>query len=95
MCIYIYIYIYTYLAVVLASSMITASGVGLSCYVSSLGHVLSCCLAGWSARCLVGRWLVALACDMPNLPTNIIPTMIAWLKLSGKFLMGLGIPPLD
>ena len=30
----------------------------------------------------------------PNLPTNIIPTKIAWLKLSGKSPMGLGIPPL-
>ena len=30
----------------------------------------------------------------PNLPTNIIPTNIAWLKLSGKLPMGLGIPPL-
>ena len=31
----------------------------------------------------------------PNLPTNIIPTNIAWLKLSGNFPMGLGIPPLN
>ena len=30
----------------------------------------------------------------PNLPTNIIPAKIAWLKLSGKFPMGLEIPPL-
>ena len=30
----------------------------------------------------------------PNLPTNIVPTNIAWLKLSWKFPMGLGIPPL-
>ena len=30
----------------------------------------------------------------PNLPANIIPTKIAWLKLSGKSPMGLGIPPL-
>ena len=30
----------------------------------------------------------------PNLPTNITPTQIAWVKLSGKFPMGLGIPPL-
>ena len=29
-----------------------------------------------------------------NLPTNIVPTNIAWLKLSGKFLMGMIIPPL-
>ena len=29
-----------------------------------------------------------------NLPTNIIPTNIAWLKLSGKSPMGLGISPL-
>ena len=31
---------------------------------------------------------------MPNLPTNIIPTKIARLTLSGKFPTGLGIPPL-
>ena len=31
----------------------------------------------------------------PNPPTNIIPTKIAWRKLSGKFPMGLGIPPLS
>ena len=30
----------------------------------------------------------------PNLPTSTIPTNIAWLKLSGKSPMGLGIPPL-
>ena len=30
----------------------------------------------------------------PNLPTNITPTNIAGLKRSGKFPMGLGIPPL-
>ena len=28
-----------------------------------------------------------------NLPTNITPTNIAGLELSGKFPMGLGIPP--
>ena len=32
--------------------------------------------------------------DTPNFPTNIIPTYIASLKLSEKFPMGLGIPPL-
>ena len=31
----------------------------------------------------------------PNLPTNIIPTNIAWLKLSGKFAMDMRIPPLS
>ena len=30
----------------------------------------------------------------PDFPTNIIPTNIAWLKLSGKFPRGLGMPPL-
>ena len=33
--------------------------------------------------------------DTPNLPTNIVPTNIAWLKLSGESRMGLGIPPLE
>ena len=31
---------------------------------------------------------------MPNLPTSIVPTNIAWLKLSGNSPMGLRIPPL-
>ena len=31
----------------------------------------------------------------PNLPTNITPTNIARLQLSGKFPMGLRIPPLQ
>ena len=30
----------------------------------------------------------------PNLPTNIVPTNISGLKLSGNFPMGLGIPTL-
>ena len=30
----------------------------------------------------------------PNLPTKIIPTKIAWLRLSGRLPMGLGIPSL-
>ena len=29
-----------------------------------------------------------------NPPTNITPTKIAWVKLSGKIPLGLGIPPL-
>ena len=41
------------------------------------------------------RWRSLLtACRTPNLPTKIIPTKIAGLKLSGKLPMGLGIPPL-
>ena len=31
----------------------------------------------------------------PNLPTKVIPAKIAWLKLSRKFAMGLGILPLN
>ena len=34
------------------------------------------------------------AWSTPNPPTNIIPTTIAWRKLSGRSPMGLGIPPL-
>ena len=30
----------------------------------------------------------------PNLPTNIVPTNIAWLKLSGRSPMDMRIPPL-
>ena len=38
------------------------------------------------------------SCSRPcirPIPTNIIPTKIAGPKLSGKFPMGLGIPPLE
>ena len=31
-------------------------------------------------------------CFTPYLPTNIVPTNVVRLKLSGKFPMGLGIP---
>ena len=37
---------------------------------------------------------VQYCCPSPNPPTNITPTNIAWLKLSGKSPLGLGIPPL-
>ena len=30
----------------------------------------------------------------PNLPTEIVPNKSAWRKLSGKFPVGLGVPPL-
>ena len=33
--------------------------------------------------------------NTPNLPTNIVPTNIAWLKLSGKSSMDMRIPPLE
>ena len=31
----------------------------------------------------------------PNLPTKTIPAKICWLELSGKFPLGVGIPPLE
>ena len=40
----------------------------------------------WHPRC--GQLLT------PNPPTNIVPTNIAWVKLSGKFPMDMRIPPL-
>ena len=40
------------------------------------------------------RIAMASTTNTPNLPTNIIPTNIAWLKLSGKSPVCLGIPPL-
>ena len=39
--------------------------------------------------------LSAAGCATPNLPTHIVPSNIAWLKTSGKFPMGLRIPPLS
>ena len=57
----------------------------------------------WRRRCeQLGRlhhaWRKSIAssgclCCAPNLPAKITPTKIAWLKLSGKFPMSLGIPP--
>ena len=44
------------------------------------------------------RWVCARCASLPptpSLPTNISPTKLAWLKLSGKFPMGLEIPPLN
>ena len=62
-----------------------------------------CILRGlnlWELTVLIGATETVLA-DLrvgqlctPNLPTNIIPTKIAWLKLSGKSPMGLRIPAL-
>ena len=43
----------------------------------------------WTSTCPA----LCKACT-PDLPTNIIPTNIAWLKLCGKFPMGLGMSPL-
>ena len=48
-------------------------------------------------RCIVCFGMAALigwSNSTPNLPTNIVPTNIARVKLSGKSPMGLGIPPL-
>ena len=39
-------------------------------------------------------WLPRWGQCTPNLPTNIVPTNNAWLKLSGKFPMDMRIPPL-
>ena len=41
------------------------------------------------AHAAVRQW-----CDTPNIPTNIVPTNIARLKLSGKSPMDMRIPPL-
>ena len=37
---------------------------------------------------------VAVQQPTPNPRTNIVPTKIAWLKLSGRSPMGLRVPPL-
>ena len=40
------------------------------------------------------HWPEVASSFTPNPPTNIVPTNIARLKLSGNFPMNLGIPPL-
>ena len=37
----------------------------------------------------------ACARGTPNLPTKIIPAMIAWVRISGKLPMDMRIPPLE
>ena len=77
-CIYLYIYVHMYICTYGGCDPSTRSGWPV-----------------WSQRLLA--WLVALTSTLrhtPNFPTKIIPTKIAWLKLSGEFPMGLGIPPL-
>ena len=60
----------------------------------SLDHPTACVWYRISRLRIAGlRSLTVLRC-MPNLPTNIIPTKIAWHKLSGKSPVGLRIPPL-
>ena len=51
-------------------------------------------LSSWEDELVVSTAATSSAYNTPNLPTNIVPTNIAWLKLSGKFPMGLEIPPL-
>ena len=86
---YVYIYIYTH-----------------NTYVSMMYHMCyyHCICTAKPTASRVGRSffaprsfsLVGLSpTDTPNLPTNIIPTNIARLELSGKSTMGLGIPPLE
>ena len=58
-------------------------------------------ITGWTRRrpqASSGCWTRTAAArrssTTPNLPTNIVPTNIAWLKLSEKFPMDMRIPPL-
>ena len=46
------------------------------------------------ANVLVNVFIETIFRYTPNLPTNIVPTNIAWLKLSGKSPMDMRIPPL-
>ena len=40
------------------------------------------------------RAALTISGSTPNLPAKSIPTKIAWLKVSGRFALGLEIPPL-
>ena len=60
--------------------------------VTLAGSPLSDLLRGPLGDSLAATSLILIT---PNLPTKIIPTKIAWLKLSGKYPMGMVIPPLN
>ena len=62
--------------------------------LSSLLSLLSSLLWLILLLALAQAGATPLAASTPNLPTNIIPTNIAWLKLSGKSPMDMGIPPI-
>ena len=61
---------------------------GFCCCVYSLGHV-------FFAAPRPSSWCTsAKQTCTPNLPARIIPTKIAWFRISGKFPMDVRIPPL-
>ena len=104
MCVYMYIYIYIYGLTLL--DLISGGGVSLcghkqiwcilvwailSNYVRSVSRSVP--LLG-TARLLSRSFRLFFSFLTPNLPTNIIPTNIAWVKSSGKSPMDMRIPPL-
>ena len=77
---YIYIYIHIYIYIYIFADVISnteAGGAG----------------ANAKARFAWGACFVLYSYRTPNLPAKIIPTKIAWLKVSRKCPMDMSIPP--
>ena len=72
----------------LSSSIIASISTIISIDITISSIINSLRRAGWDRD----AW--ASAPGTPNLPTEIIPTKIPWLKLSGKSPMDMRIPPL-
>ena len=87
-CIYIYIYIYTYY------NNISYYGNILTPTVCAPLHRPPSARCRWTPWAPGRRWGWRPR-NTPDLPTNIVPTNIAWLKLSGKFPVDMRIPPLN
>ena len=81
-CVYIYIYVclYTYICIHLGGP-----------WSPNEGHIL---LFTGALPSYTGTNQGHQMNDYAHLPTNIVPTKLARLKLSGTFPMGLEIPPL-
>ena len=63
----------------------------LSIYIYIYIYIYVCTYTCWLTLHSLDA-AVELLASTPNLPTNIIPTKIAWLKLSGKLPMDMNIP---
>ena len=95
---YIYIYIYIWgVAVDLRTTRLKPLGQGpfvISHVGPHEGFSVSCCHVCNQQISASRTWTRDPEVYTPNLPTNIVPTNIAWLQLSGKSPMDVRISPL-
>ena len=94
--IYIYIYVYTYTHIFIWGLYYTSPTIISEKPLNSLSNNRCIARGLQFESCFAIRVLFKLIVGeiTPNPPTNIVPTNIARVKLSGKSPMGLGIPPL-